>query len=274
MKIYVLIKQVPETGSVKMDVKTGTMVREGVESIVNPLDLYAIETALRIKENRGGSVTVISMGPPSASRSLREALAMGCDSAVLVTGREFAGSDTWATARILSAACAKAGDFDMIIAGERATDGDTAQVAPEVAAFLNIPAATYVSSIKEISGGRVTAERLIEGGYETISIETPCLLSVLKEIAVPRLPRLSGKQRSRSAEVKEWGIKDIPELSADEVGLAGSPTHVVKVETPKVARSGRCVRITSPDDIVPAACELIAFLKKKNLLPEEVRHDG
>ncbi|HUZ17149.1 MAG TPA: electron transfer flavoprotein subunit beta/FixA family protein, partial [Spirochaetia bacterium] len=146
MKIIVTLKHVPETGAVALDETTGTMKREGVESIPNPLDLYAVEAALRLRERYGGTITALSMGPAGADRSLREVIAMGCDDAVLVTGREFAGSDTLATSRALSRAIGRLGGCDLVISGERATDGDTGQVGPGTAALLDVPLAAYVST--------------------------------------------------------------------------------------------------------------------------------
>ena len=150
MRIIVPIKQVPETSKVKMDPETGTMLRKGLASIVNPLDLYAIEAALRLREKHGGTVTAITMGPPNAMFALREAIALGCDDAVLLSARQFAGADTWATSYVLSKAIRKLGDYDLILCGERATDGDTGQVGPGIAAWLDIPMSTFVSKIREV----------------------------------------------------------------------------------------------------------------------------
>lgn len=161
MRIIVAIKQVPETSNVRMDPETGTMIRSGVETVVNPLDLYAIEAAIQLRDRHGGSVTALSMGPPAAIKALKEAIAMGCDDAVLVSDRRFGGADTWATSYTLSRAIRKIGDFDLIVAGERATDGDTAQVGPGIAAWLDIPVATYVSSILETGAAALTLERLV-----------------------------------------------------------------------------------------------------------------
>ena len=261
MHIIVLIKQVPETDKVKMDPETGTMVRSGLESIINPLDLYAIEEALILKQRFGAYVTVISMGPPDAERALRESLAMGCDTAILLTDKAFAGSDTWATSRVLAEAIRNIGKADLILAGERATDGDTGQVGPAVASWLGIPALTYVSSleIESKTENSIIAEsdrnctsslsflvrRLTEEGYQNVRAKAPCLLTVVKEIASPRLPTLRGKKFSRSAEILHWGAKEI-NLDPASVGLAGSPTRVVKIFYPKVARSGE--RIIALDE--------------------------
>jgi electron transfer flavoprotein beta subunit len=265
MRIIVPIKQVPETSNVRMDEQTGTMVREGVESIVNPLDLYAIEAGVQLKEAHGGTVAVLTMGPPSSAKALREAMAMGCDEAVLITGREFAGSDTWATAHTLSEAIRKTGSYDIIIAGERATDGDTGQVGPEISSFLDIPLAAYVSRIVEITGGKATVERLLEDGYETLRVELPALLTVVKEINFPRLPTLKGKKRAKEAEIPVWA-KESLEIPDDELGLKGSPTRVDKIFTPKVMRNGVMLRTHDEKSAQKAAREVVNFMKEKHLL--------
>lgn len=264
MDIIVPIKQVPETGNVRIDEEKGTMVREGVESIVNPLDLYAIEIALQLREEHGGKVTVISMGPRNAEKAVREAISMGCDDGVLISDRAFAGSDTWATSYALSRAIKKLGNFDLIATGVRATDGDTGQVGPGIAAFLDLPLSTYTSAIKDITGNAITVERLIEDGYETLKLPLPCLLTVVIEISYPRLPTLRGKQRSRSKEVPIWVPED---LSVDRnlLGIKGSPVKVVKISRPKVARNGRIVDVGKLG-LKNSVCELIDFLDEKNLI--------
>jgi len=265
MNIIVPIKQVPETGNVKIDEEKGTIVREGVESIVNPLDLYAIETALQLKEEYGGKITVISMGPRNAEKAIREAISMGCDDGVLISDRAFAGSDTWATSYALSKAIVKIGYYDLIIAGVRATDGDTGQVGPGIAAFLDLPLATYTSSIKEIGNDKITVERLTEEGYETLRLPMPCLLTVVKEISYPRLPTLRGKQKARSKEVAVWGPDDM-DVDRAYVGLDGSPVKVVKITRPKVTRNGKIIDTTKGLDIKDAVTELIKFFDEKDLL--------
>jgi len=265
MRIIVPIKQVPETSAVKMNPETGTMVREGVEAIVNPLDLYAIETALRLRERFGGEVIALSMGPAKAASALREAVAMGCDSARLITGREFAGSDTWATGYALAAAIRRVGDFDLVICGERATDGDTGQVGPAIAAFLDLPVATYAAHVDLHQPGLLTARRLVEQGYEELLIQLPAVLTVVKEIAVPRLPTLSGKRKARALDIPAWGAGELG-VEPGRVGLAGSPTRVIKVFKPKVARE--CEKIVAKDESAArqAADRLVEFLRAKELL--------
>jgi electron transfer flavoprotein beta subunit len=281
MDIIVPIKQVPETGNVRIDEEKGTMIREGVESIVNPLDLHAIEVALQLKENppgplfergregrvfergRKGRVTVISMGPRNAEKAIREAISMGCDDGVLISDRAFAGSDTWATSYTLSSAIKQLGNFDLIITGLRATDGDTGQVGPGIAAFLGLPLSTYTSGIKEITDNTITVERLVEAGYETLRLPLPCLLTVVIEISYPRLPTLRSKQRSRSKEVPVWGPEDL-NVDARFLGLKGSPVKVVKISRPKVARNGRIVD-AGKLGIKGAVRELVDFLDERGI---------
>lgn len=266
MHIIVPIKQVPETSNVKMDPETGTMVRTGVEAIVNPLDLYAIEAALRLREAHGGTVTTLSMGPPKAETALREAMAMGCDDGVLLSHRKFAGADTWATAYTLAQAIRKLADADLIICGERATDGDTGQVGPGIAAFLDLPLATYVGRILEVKDGALRVERLVEGGAEIVRTPLPAVLTVVKEVAYPRLPTLRGKQRAKRTDLPVWGPD---EIGADPacVGLKGSPTRVVKIEAPKVAREGERLRVKSPEGIERVTTRIVDLLTERQLIP-------
>lgn len=265
MKIIVPIKQVPETSNVKMDPETGTVIRAGVETVVNPLDLYALETALVLKEKFGGTVTVVSMGPPQATKALKEAVAMGCDEAVLVSDRKFGGSDTWATSYTLAQAIKKIGGYDLIIAGERATDGDTAQVGPGIASWLDIPVATYVARIEGMADNRLALERLVEDGYQILSVPLPCLLTVVKEIASPRLPTLGGKIRARQMVIPVYSTENM-ELEPTALGLKGSPTKVVKIDTPKVTRGGTVVKAGDDEAIVSAVNELMTFLEAKGIL--------
>lgn len=265
MRIIVPIKQVPETGTVRMDEETGTMVREGVEAIVNPLDLYAIETALRLQESCGAEVTAVSMGPPSAARALREAIAMGVDKGVLVSNVAFAGSDTWATSYTLAAAVRKLGDFDLAICGERATDGDTGQVGPGIAAFLDLPVATYVSSIDEVGADCIRVSRLTEEGYEELEVALPAVITVVKEISDPRLPTLRGKKRARATEIPTWGPDDIG-ADRTEIGLKGSPTRVVRIFRPQVSRQGEIVKAADEQSAALAAERIADFIRGKGLL--------
>jgi electron transfer flavoprotein beta subunit len=265
MRIIVPIKQVPETSSVKMDERTGTMIRKGVEAIVNPLDLYAIETAIQLRERDGGEVTAVSMGPPNAESALREAVAMGCDSAVLLSDKAFAGADTWATSYTLAAAIRRLGAFDLIVCGERATDGDTGQVGPNLAAWLDLPALTYVSRVDRIDRESCTVRRLVEEGYEVLEAQLPVLLTVVKEIADPRLPTLRGKQRARRMEVPVWGPLDL-EVERAHLGLDGSPTRVVRVFRPKLARECEKAAASDEESVHASVDRLIEFLRGRDLI--------
>ncbi|MDR1379478.1 MAG: electron transfer flavoprotein subunit beta/FixA family protein [Synergistaceae bacterium] len=266
MNVIVPIKQVPESSNVKMDPETGTVIRAGVETVVNPLDLYALEASLRLREKYDGKVTAISMGPPQATRALKEAVAMGCDGAVLLSDRKVSGSDTCATSYALAQMIRAIGEYDVIISGERATDGDTAQVGPGIASWLGIPVVTYVSKIEEIQNGRILLERLVEEGYQQLSTALPCLLTVVKEVATPRLPTLKGKIRSMELNIPIYTAQDV-ELNPDYVGLKGSPTKVVKIDTPKVTRNSKVMTAQDDISIKVAVDEFLDLIEKKGLLP-------
>ncbi len=276
MRIVVPIKQVPETNAVKMDEATGTMIREGVEAIINPLDLYAIEGAILLREQYGGEIIALSMGPAKAITALREAIAMGIDRGVLLSHKAFAGSDTWATGYALSKAIERLGlglnspdpaknGIDLILCGERATDGDTGQVGPGIASFLNLPVATYISKIEHIAGRTCRVHRLMEEGYEVLEVQLPAVLTLVKEAANPRLPTLRGKQRARKVEIPIWGPGEL-QVPVEALGLKGSPTRVVKIFKPKVTREGQ--KLPAVDEQTTAATldQLLNFLQKKELL--------
>jgi electron transfer flavoprotein beta subunit len=205
MKLIVCVKQVPNTTEIKIDPVTNTLVREGVESILNPFDAYAIEEAVRLKEQYGGHITVISMGPPQAEPTLREAVSLGADEIILLSDRAFAGADTLATSLTLAAAIKKVGDFDLILVGQQAIDGDTAQVGPGIAAHLNLPQTCFVRRIEEIKPGQITLQRLMEDGYDRVQMKLPALISVVKEINEPRLPSLRGKRNAKKSRVDRVG---------------------------------------------------------------------
>lgn len=265
INIITPIKQVPETSNVKMDESTGTMIRKGVESIINPLDLYSIEVAIQIKENLGGKVTAISMGPSSAIKALKEAIAMGCDEAILISGKEFAGSDTWATSYALAQTIRKIGSYDLVLAGERATDGDTGQVGPGIASFLDIPLITYVSSIEKIDKEGITVERLVETGYEKYLSPLPALLTVVKEISYPRLPTLSGKKKARIMDIPVWCASDLP-VDINKLGLKGSPTRVSRISKPKITRNGIILRADNETNLNTAVSSLLKFMHQKEII--------
>jgi electron transfer flavoprotein beta subunit len=256
MNIIVCIKQVPNTTDVKIDPVTNTLIREGVESVINPFDAYAIEEGVRLKERFGGKVTVISMGPPQAEKALREAISLGCDEAVLVSDRKFAGSDTWATSYTLACAIRKAGAFDVILCGKQASDGDTAQVGPGVSTHLEIPQVTYVKKIEEITDNKAKVERMTEEGYDIVETPLPCLFTVVKEINTPRMPSLKGMMRSKSAQIAKWTAEDI-DAEPKNLGLEGSPTRVVKIFTPPPRKGGEMLK----GDSVEVSAKLADILK-------------
>ncbi len=232
MKLIVCIKQVPDTTEIKIDPVTNTLVREGVESILNPFDAYAIEEAVRLKEQHGGNITAICMGPPQAEATLREAVSLGVDDIILLSDRKFAGADTWATSYTLAAAIRKLEGADLILTGQQAIDGDTAQVGPGIAAHLNIPQTCFVRKIEEVSSCNITLQRLMEDGSDRIRIKLPAVISVVKEINTPRLPSLRGKRNAKSVELKVWNADELG-LDEKDIGLNGSPTQVLNIFTPK-----------------------------------------
>lgn len=233
MKITILMKQVPDTDEVKMDPERGTMIRDGAGGIVNPLDLNALEAAMRLR--RGDDrVTVVSMGPAKTEESLREGLALGADRAVLATDRAFAGGDSWATSRVLVSVLSHIGTPDLIIAGEKATDGETGQVGPEVAALLGLPFATHVTRLERLDDG-IEVDSTLEEGVLTQRLPLPCLVTVLSDLNTLPLPTLSGKKRAYDCEIETLTAADL-DLTPDETGLTASPTRVVRIEQPKIAR--------------------------------------
>jgi len=232
LNIVVCIKQVPGTTDIKIDPETNTLVREGVESIVNPFDCYALEEGVRLKERCGGKVTAISMGPPQAEQALRETISLGADEAILLSDRAFAGSDTWATSYVLSKAISKIANYDVIICGRQTLDGDTGQVGPGLSEMLEIPFVAYVSKVEEIKEGYMKVQRMVEEGYEVIEMPLPAIITVVKEINVPRLPSIRGTMKSKSAQIPIWTAEDIG-VESDKAGIAGSPTRVVKIFFPK-----------------------------------------
>ncbi len=252
MKIVVCIKQVPDTVEVKIDPKTGTLIRDGVPSIINHDDKTGIEAALTIREQVGGTVTVVSMGPPQADVALREALAMGCDEAILVSAREFGGSDTYATSGILAAAL-KQLDYDLIITGRQAIDGDTAQVGPQIAEKLQLPQVSYVEEIIEAAQDHVTVKRQFEDGYHIIKVKTPCLLTAIAELAEPRYMSVGGVFDAYQKEIKIFGfdlLKD--DLELDMIGLKGSPTNVYKSFTKELKGAGTILKDLTAEQAVDA----------------------
>ncbi|MBQ2244274.1 MAG: electron transfer flavoprotein subunit beta/FixA family protein, partial [Oscillospiraceae bacterium] len=254
--IVVCIKQVPDTAEVKLDPKTGTLIRDGVPSIINHDDKAGLEAALRIREqlNDGSTVTVVCMGPPQADVALREALAMGADEAHLVSAREFGGSDTYATATIISAALRKIG-YDLVITGRQAIDGDTAQVGPQIAEQLKVPQISYAEEIK-IDGDAIIVKRQFEDQAHMLKVKTPCLLTALAELNTPRYMSVGGIVDAYNAEIKVWGFDDLKDdMNPEWIGLKGSPTNVFQSFGKQPKAAGTCLTGLSTEEAVAAIME-------------------
>lgn len=253
MNSVVCLKQVPGTTRVAIDPQTNTLVRQGIESIVNPFDTYALEEGVRLKERYGGRTTAISMGPPQAEAMLRETISTGADEAILLCDSTFAGSDTWATAYVLSRAIQKIKDYDLVICGRQTIDGDTGQVGPELAEMLEVPFVAYVSQIEEVNNGLMRVRRMVEDGHEVIEAPLPAVITVAKEINVPRLPSLRGLTRARSAVIPVWTAGEL-NIDKDMVGLAGSATRVIKIFYPQRVRQAEMLE-GSPENQVDSLLE-------------------
>ena len=264
MNIVVCIKQVPNTNEVKLDPVTGTLIREGVPSIINPDDKAGIEAALQLKEKVGGTVTVISMGPPQADAALREALAMGCDEAILVTDRAFGGADTWATSSTIAAALKKI-DYDIIITGRQAIDGDTAQVGPQIAEHLGIPQVSYAEEIVDAAEGKVVVKRQFEDRYHVIEVKTPCLITALAELATPRYMTVHGIfDAYREKEVKVWTLEELKDtVDMANIGLKGSPTNVKQSFTKQAKGKGLYYKDLSAEEAVET---IVAKLEERHII--------
>lgn len=242
MNIVVCIKQVPDTTEVRLDPKTGTLIREGVPSIINPDDKAGLEAALRLKDEHGAHVTVLTMGPPQAKLALQEAYAMGADRVILLTDRVFAGADTWATSSALAAALRKL-EFDLIITGRQAIDGDTAQVGPQIAEHLALPQVSYAGDI-EHKGDHAIIKRMFEDGFQKIKIAYPCLITALSELNEARYMSVEGVINAhRTLEIETWGFDDI-DAKAEDMGLKGSPTRVKKSFTKGAKQAGKVIEGT------------------------------
>lgn len=263
VNIVVLIKQVPNTTEVKLDPKTGNLIREGVETIINPDDLHAVDTAVSLTEIQGGTVTVLTMGPPQAIDALSEAMGMGANKAVLLSDRAFAGADTWATSHTLGKAIRHLGDFDLVLAGRQAIDGDTAQVGPQVADFLGLPQVTYVFDIESVTEDSVIVKRRLEDGYERVECKLPALLTVIPGAKQPRHPvmaKLLAACRER-APIEVWNAADI-RVTTSEVGLEGSLTQVMKTFAPKFERQSEILEGSTSEMVE----NLIARFKNNKLI--------
>jgi electron transfer flavoprotein beta subunit len=260
MNIIVCLKQVPGTTEVKIDPETNTLIRQGIENIINPFDTYALEEGVRLREKHGGKVTVITMGPSQAEAALREAVSLGADEVILLSDRAFAVADTWATAYTLSRAVVKLADYDLIICGRQTIDGDTGQVGPELAEMLDIPFVAYVSNIEEIKESYLRVRRMVEEGHEIIEASLPAVITVAKEINVPRLPSLRGIMKSKSASITTWTINDL-DVSENMVGLAGSSTQVIRIFFPERVSQAEMLQ----GDLEKQVDTLIDRLKSANL---------
>ncbi|WP_026894487.1 electron transfer flavoprotein subunit beta/FixA family protein [Clostridiisalibacter paucivorans] len=262
MKIIVCLKQVPDTNEVKIDPKKGTLIREGVPSIINPDDKNALEEALRLKDKYDDvKVTVLSMGPPQAEVALKEAYAMGADECILLSDRAFAGSDTWATSTALAAGVKQIGDYDIIFCGRQAIDGDTAQVGPQIAEHLGLPQITYVQEL-EVEGDTVKAQRAVEDGYYNITSKMPVLLTAIKELNEPRYPSIGRIYEAyRELDVKVWGVDNIT-VDRANLGLDGSPTQVMKSFTPATRGAGEVLKGETKDVVR----DLIVRLKERQII--------
>ena len=236
MKIALCVKQVPDTSDIKWT-ENNTMQREGVESIINPYDVYATELALKLKDKYKAEITAFTMGPQQASNMLRELIALGVDDGILISDKKFAGADTYATGKTISSAIQKAlPDFDLILCGQFAIDGDTAQTGPCIASLLNIPQVTYVKDITEIKKSVITATRVLDDGIETVKVQTPALMCILKSEFEPSRPLINGIIKAQDAEIKTLSLQDL-EIQPEEVGIKGSPTYVSKAFRPEIKHS-------------------------------------
>ncbi|RJQ31992.1 MAG: electron transfer flavoprotein subunit beta/FixA family protein [Peptococcaceae bacterium] len=262
MNVVVLIKQVPGTANVRMDPDTGTMIREAAGSEMNPLDVHAVTEAVRLKDMYPGTVvTALTMGPGSADKVLREAVARGVDKGILLSHRAFAGSDTIATARVLSAAVRKLGMVDLILAGDKTTDGETGQTGPMTAAMLNIPVVTFARKL-EIVNGSAQVERMVEDGIEKLAVSLPALVTTTRDINKPALPPLRKVLAAKKINFPVWGPDELG-VKEEEIGLKGSPTRVVKVFSPKFARQTVFYQAGDVDKALDAVLDV---LKTRQLL--------
>lgn len=261
LKIITLIKQVPNTTEVKIDPVTNNLVREGVPSITNPYDLFAIEEALQLREKYGGTVAALSMGPPQALDMLKNALAMGVDETFLLSDRRFAGSDTLATSYTLAKGVEKIGDADLIICGKQAADGDTAQVPAELAEYLNLPCITYVSKILSIQDGKLLVHRTMDYGEIEVEVQLPAVITVEKGINTPRLPMIKNYVKAMYEEPQVWTADDLA-VDPQRISVAGSPTQVAKVFSPERKKSGRILQGNTDDQVK----EILAYLSQQQIL--------
>lgn len=259
MNIIVCIKQVPDTTEVKLDPKTGTLIRDGVPSIINPDDKAGLELALDLKDKYNAKVTVITMGPQQAEIVLREAYAMGADRAILLTDRKFAGADTLATSNALSGAI-RTLDYDLIITGRQAIDGDTAQVGPQIAEHLDLPQVSYLQAL-EYNNNTFTIKKALEDGYQILEVDSPCLVTVLNSANSPRYMSVKGVMDAFDKEIEVWGVDKI-DIDEEKLGLKGSPTKVKKAFTKGIKASGEVYQVETQE----AIGIIISKLKEKFII--------
>ena len=259
MNIIVCIKQVPDTTEVRINPETGTLIREGVPTIINPDDKSGLEVALTIKDEIGANITVLTMGPPQAELALREALAMGADKAILLTDRAFGGADTWATSSTIAAAIKKL-NADLIVCGRQAIDGDTAQVGPQIAEHLQVPNISYAGGVK-VEGDSVEVKRIFEDGYQRIRAKMPCLITTLKSMNAPRYMSVAGVFDAYKSEIETWGLDDI-DVDKANIGLKGSPTRVKSSYTKGTKSAGKIYEV-DPDE---GAKIIVEKLKEKFII--------
>lgn len=233
MKIIVCIKQVPDSSNVQVDPESGTLIRMGQTSKVNPYDLYAIETALRLRDEVGGTVTAITMGPPQAEEMMRDVYMMGVDDTVVLSDRKFAGSDVLATSYTLSQGIKLLGGADLVICGKQTTDGDTAQIGPAIAEHLDMPHVAWVNRIEEITGSAIAVSHKMNGFVQVSEMAYPCLITVDKDIYVPRLPSYRLKLATKDKAVRFISFADLPDKNLSRFGIIGSPTQVDRMFPPE-----------------------------------------
>jgi electron transfer flavoprotein beta subunit len=262
MKIVVCIKQVPATNDARIDPETKRIVREGIKAMLNPFDAYAIEEGVRLREKYGGEVIALSMGPEKAALVLREAISVGADRGILLSDRAFGGSDTWATSYVLAKAVQKIGAVDLVICGKQAVDGDTAQVGPGIAAHLDWLQATCVMGVADVTPTGLTVKRMHEDGYDRCEVEYPAVITVVKDINIPRVPTLKGRLASEKAAITVWKPADI-EADIAKIGLDGSPTRVVKTQPPAPRNSATQI-LTGPAQ--ECAKALVRELRLRSIL--------
>ena len=264
MKIIVSIKQVPDTSGKVAVNPDGTLNRASMQTITNPDDMNALEAALKIKDATGCKVVVVTMGPPPAAGMLREALAMGADEAVLVSAREFGGSDTYATSQILAAAINKIGveADDIVMCGRQAIDGDTAQVGPQIAEHLGLPVISYAQDIK-VEGDKVIVQRQYDDRYHVVEAKMPCLITALSELNKPRYMTPGGIFDAYDAEITVWGRKDLKDVEDSNLGLKGSPTQIAKASDKVRKGAGEKIVPDSPED---GAAYIVAKFKEKHII--------